>query len=258
MLIEKTIFGETIDKIQIAIDRLKHFEPPEGYYLAFSGGKDSVVIKELANMSGVKYDAHYNNTTIDPPELVKFIRQHHKDVRIEHPEEPFLKVLVHKGFPRRKNRWCCSEYKEGGGNNRFVITGIRWQESKQRSNRRMIEVCMKDKTKKFLHLIIDWSEHEVWEFIHKYNLPYCKLYDEGWKRIGCLLCPLASTKQRLIQSKLYPKYTKAFINAFRKLYNKRKTERPETIEQWNSGEEMFWQWMKSKKQSNKDQMVMFE
>lgn len=48
------------DKVQVAIDRLKAFEPPEGYYLAFSGGKDSVVIKALADMAEVKYDAHYN------------------------------------------------------------------------------------------------------------------------------------------------------------------------------------------------------
>ncbi|GAH28018.1 unnamed protein product, partial [marine sediment metagenome] len=79
MLVEKTIFGEIIDKVQTAIDRLKQFEPPEGYYLAFSGGKDSIVIKELADMAGVSYDAHYNNTTIDPPELVYFIKDIYPD-----------------------------------------------------------------------------------------------------------------------------------------------------------------------------------
>lgn len=49
-----------MDKVETAIQRLQTFEPPEGYYLAFSGGKDSVVIKSLADMAGVKYDAHYN------------------------------------------------------------------------------------------------------------------------------------------------------------------------------------------------------
>ena len=69
--------------MQVAIDRLRAFEPPEGYYLAFSGGKDSVVIKALADMAGVKYDAHYNHTSVEPPELVQFVREHHKDVEIE-------------------------------------------------------------------------------------------------------------------------------------------------------------------------------
>ena len=57
---ELTLFDGKIDKVTRSIERLKTFEPPEGYYLAFSGGKDSVVIKHLADMAGVKYDAHYN------------------------------------------------------------------------------------------------------------------------------------------------------------------------------------------------------
>lgn len=64
-----------LDKVETAIKRLQTFEPPEGYYLAFSGGKDSVVIKALADMAGVKYDAYYNNTSVDPPELIYFIRE---------------------------------------------------------------------------------------------------------------------------------------------------------------------------------------
>lgn len=63
-----------------AVERLKLFEPSEGYYLAFSGGKDSVCIKALANMAKVKYHAHYNIVGVDPPELVDFIKKHHPDV----------------------------------------------------------------------------------------------------------------------------------------------------------------------------------
>lgn len=74
------------DKVETAIKRLQTFEPPEGYYLAFSGGKDSVVIKALADMAGVKYDARYNLTSVDPPELVRFIKDEHPDVVIEVPK----------------------------------------------------------------------------------------------------------------------------------------------------------------------------
>lgn len=45
------IYG--VDKVQVAVDRLRAFEPKEGYYLCFSGGKDSSVIKALADMAGV-------------------------------------------------------------------------------------------------------------------------------------------------------------------------------------------------------------
>lgn len=50
--------GVTRDKVQIAIDRLRSFEPEEGYFLAFSGGKDSQCVYHLAKMAGVKFDAH--------------------------------------------------------------------------------------------------------------------------------------------------------------------------------------------------------
>ena len=43
MLVEQELFGER-DKVKIALGRLKYFEPEEGYYLAYSGGKDSDVI----------------------------------------------------------------------------------------------------------------------------------------------------------------------------------------------------------------------
>ena len=92
------------DKVQVAIDRLKTFEPPEGYYLAFSGGKDSVVIKALADMACVKYDAHYNLTSVDPPELVQFIKTF-DDVVIERPKDKeghqvtMWRLIVKKKMP---------------------------------------------------------------------------------------------------------------------------------------------------------------
>ena len=79
---------ELIGKVDLAMERMKAFEPKEGYYLAFSGGKDSCVLKALADMAGVKYDAHYNVTSVDPPELVRFIRQHHPDVKFDVPHKP--------------------------------------------------------------------------------------------------------------------------------------------------------------------------
>ena len=84
----KHLFGHKVDD---AIERLRGHESltnGKGFYLAFSGGKDSCAVKTLCNMAGVKYDAHYNVTTIDPPELVYFIREHHPDVRFELPEMP--------------------------------------------------------------------------------------------------------------------------------------------------------------------------
>jgi phosphoadenosine phosphosulfate reductase len=247
------------ERISIAIRRLKEFEPPEGYYLAFSGGKDSIVTKKLADLARVKYEAHYSHTTIDPPEIIYFMRKYHSDVKVDYPKKPFLQEMVERGFPDRARRWCCKEYKERGGQGRFVITGIRWAESSRRRQRKMIEFCYKDKSKKYLNVIIDWSDDEVWEFIKRHNMPYCKLYDEGWKRIGCLFCPM-SRKRRKQDVNRYPRYVSLFIKYFKKLYDRKKEKGLKSVDRWKDGEEMFWWWMASDppKRFKDDPFVLFE
>lgn len=258
MLVEQQLFG-LVDKVAIAIERLKTFEPPEGYYLCHSGGKDSVVIHALAKMSGVKFDAHHNLTTIDPPELVRFIHEHCKDVKIERPEKPFLVELVRMGFPIRQRRWCCEEYKENGGSGRVCITGIRAEESARRRRRKMVEVCYNDPTKRYVHIIFDWTERDVWEFIKSNNISYCSLYDNGWKRIGCLFCPMQGRERRLEETRLYPAYARAFIKAFEKLYALRKSQSNPSVDHWGSGEEMFWWWISGKSSRGDDaQCKMFD
>lgn len=261
MIHQLNIYGK--DKVQVAIDRLKAFEPPEGYYLAFSGGKDSVVIKALADMAEVKYDAHYNLTSVDPPELVQFIKTF-DDVKIEIPRDKDGKQITmwnlipkKKMPPTRVVRYCCKELKEMGGKGRMVITGVRWAESSNRKqnqgevtvmspkkkikeellnsgnftrtnrggvvlnndndeSRKMVEQCYKQ-SKTVVNPIIDWSTEEVWEFIKEYNIPYCKLYDEGYKRLGCIGCPMGTVESRKKDFERYPKYKQAYIRAFERM-----------------------------------------
>lgn len=145
-----------IDKVEKAVERLKLYEPPEGYYLCFSGGKDSVVIKALADMAGVKYDAHYSVTGIDPPELVQFIKDHHKDVIFEYPRYrdgtrvTMWNLIPQKTMPpTRIARYCCAYLKENGGGGRLKITGVRWAESVRRKKSHG-EVTFADKKTKAL------------------------------------------------------------------------------------------------------------
>lgn len=137
MIHQLDIYGK--DKVEKAIMRLQTYEPPEGYYLCFSGGKDSVVIKALADMAGVKYDAHYNVTSVDPPELVRFIKDYHKDVIFEYPRDKdgnritMWNLIPKKTMPpTRIVRYCCAHLKENGGKGRLKITGVRWAESTRR------------------------------------------------------------------------------------------------------------------------------
>lgn len=222
MLIENTLFGK-IDRISYAIAQLKLHEPAEGYYVSFSGGKDSCVVLDLVKRSGVKYDAHYNVTTVDPKELVKFIyEKHHDDVIMEKPEMPMWKLIEKKGImPTRIIRYCCAVYKENGGRGRnTIITGIRKQESNSRKKWSMVEPCNNRKGTQFLHIIIDWSTKDVWDYIKKYNVPYCTLYDNGWKRIGCVGCPFANPKQRKWELDKNPQIEKIWKRGCKAVFDK--------------------------------------
>lgn len=134
--------SELSEKVKTSIERLKAFEPRngEGYYLAFSGGKDSVVCKALMDMAGVKYDATYRVTSVDPPELVRFIKEKHPDVVRAIPHDKGGKPvtmwnLIPKRLmpPTRLARYCCKALKEDAGDGHKTVTGVRWAESYRRT-----------------------------------------------------------------------------------------------------------------------------
>ena len=133
--------AEPLDvKIQKAIGLLQEYQitaeryTPRGYWLAYSGGKDSDVILELAKMAKVKYHPVYNVTTIDPPELVRYIKEKHPEVEFNRPKCTLFKRMLATpvGPPSRRIRWCCADYKEAGGDSWCKILGVRAQESENR------------------------------------------------------------------------------------------------------------------------------
>ncbi len=256
------------DKVEVAIKRLQMFEPAEGYYLAFSGGKDSVVIKALADMAGVKYDAHYSVTTVDPPELVKFIRDVHPDVTFEKARyEDGTQITMWNLIPKKKMpptrivRYCCQLLKETGGEGRFKITGVRKAESSKRAKRGGLEISdnkttkrdvldpdnpeqgmthiCQNKAQRILNPIIDWTDDDVWEFIQTYNISYCSLYDDGYTRLGCIGCPMASRQQEELEK--YPAIKKSYLSAFKKMIEARKKAGLQT--EFKTAEEVMEWWI---------------
>lgn len=262
-LIENTLFGEK-NKIKIAIKRIQEFEPEEGYFLAFSGGKDSQTIYELAKMSGVKFQPFFNLTTVDPPELIYFIRKYYNDVKFNRPSISMWSLIIKKMFPpTRRIRYCCEYLKEGrisGIYNKFLITGIRWEESTRRKSRKIIERCLVKRNTTYINPIIDWTSEDIWEFIKLRKLKYCSLYDEGFKRIGCIMCPLQRTEGMLREAKRYPKYYKKYLRTFERMIKEReKNKREQMFGKWNTPEDVMSWWIYGKEhKGNPDQTVIFE
>jgi phosphoadenosine phosphosulfate reductase len=192
MALEQLEMTTRLNKVDFAIKLLREWEPAEGYYLADSGGKDSCVVRDILIKSGCKFDAHYNVSPIDPPQIYSFLKEHHSDTQWDYHARGFWKMVQQNGLPMRRSRWCCKLIKEGGGNNRLVVTGVRSSESNSRSKYEYIRTYMRGKeTKVLISPILQFNEYDVWQYIRENNLPYCSLYDEGFTRLGCVLCPFS-------------------------------------------------------------------
>jgi phosphoadenosine phosphosulfate reductase len=234
-VLDSDLFGESKD--QRSIDILRRMEPEEGYWLAFSGGKDSCVLLDLAKRSGVRYEAHYNLTTIDPPELVQFIRREHPEVVVDKPERSFwTHIREGRCLPMRQSRWCCEELKERGGAGRRVLTGVRAAESASRAKYGLVQPCNKPEAKGKILIapILHWSHDDVWTYIRRRGLAYCSLYDEGWERLGCVLCPFEMHPERAMAR--WPKLFAGLLRAVRYAYPTQagfqKFRSPEAVLDW--------------------------
>ena len=203
-----------------AILLLQTHEPKDRpYWGCFSGGKDSVVIKELAKRAGVNVEWHYNVTTIDPPELVRFIRREHPDVVFERPEKSFFKAMPIRGIPMRIGRWCCDEYKERKiyTQDTRLIMGVRADESPRRKAWKQVSRHQTTKAVVILPILF-WKEGQLWEYIRQNCIAYCCLYDEGFKRLGCVGCPMTSSQKRRVEFGRWPQYERLWKKGFKEYW----------------------------------------
>ncbi|MBI5178161.1 MAG: phosphoadenosine phosphosulfate reductase family protein [Nitrospinae bacterium] len=178
------------DKAAEAMEFLLKHEPQKGYAVKFSGGKDSIVVYDLVLRSGVRHRAFYNCTTIDPPEVAKFIRRHYPEVQWLYPHRNFFDYVMRRGLPTKVKRWCCEKLKHRVSKRTFgtkhLVVGIRAEESHTRSVRGRISE-MEGQT--IYSPIFNFDEGEVWDYIESRGLPYPSLYNEGFSRLGCVICP---------------------------------------------------------------------
>ncbi len=245
-----------------------------------SGGKDSTVCKELAARAGIPFEIMHNHTTADAPETVRFVRSEAR--RFENAGYKYsINMPTYKGQrvsmwslipmklmpPTRLVRYCCSILKENGEANRMICTGVRWDESNSRKNnrgiyetigatkaskiilnndnddkRQLFENC-KLKATRVVNPIVDWTDNDVWDFIHDAKKPINPLYEEGWHRVGCIGCPMAS-KARSREFMRWPKYKQLYIKSFNNMLLERKRKHKNgTWANGDTGEDVFNWWM---------------
>lgn len=104
-------------------------------------------------------------------------------------------------------------------------------------DRRFFENCMQ-KGKRVVNPIIDWEDEDVWDYLKTRNIEYCKLYDEGYKRLGCIGCPMSTKKIQELER--YPKFAENYKRAIARFlpkYLERRKEKGQepfrdTVEGW--------------------------
>jgi 3'-phosphoadenosine 5'-phosphosulfate sulfotransferase (PAPS reductase)/FAD synthetase len=245
--------------------------------LCYSGGKDSDVLLQLAINSGIDFEVLHNHTTIDAPETVYHIRNTFKKLELQGIkctiEKPTYKgervtmwsLIPMKMFPpTRIVRYCCTVLKERGGRNRAIATGVRRAESIARSKRGIYEDYNSDKKKKIIlnndnddkrrwfercqkqaktiiNPIVDWNDENIKDYIQSEKIDLNPLYCEGFRRVGCVGCPMAG-KHRYVEFRRYPTYKKAYIHAFDRMLSARiANEKDKT--KWQTGYDVFRWWL---------------
>lgn len=205
-------------KVDVAIKLLRSIPTDDApVEISYSGGKDSDVILELANMAGIPYRAIYKNTTIDPPGTIKHCKE--KGVEVFAPTVNFFDLVKKKGCPTRRSRFCCDYLKEYKVLDR-AVQGIRRGESVKRAKRyKEPEVCRKysKRQKAFIYLpILEWTNNDVAEFIAERGIKCHPLYYDGQgnfhveRRLGCIGCPMRSDAGKSDFLK-YPRFLKRLL-----------------------------------------------
>lgn len=273
------IEAKAIERLKCASDMsLRLFKKP--LVITYSGGKDSDVLLHLAQASGIPFEVLHNLTTADAPETVRhvydtFRRLEEKGIPCtvnKHVQPDGSHMTMWNLIPRklmpptRLVRYCCAELKEGGGKGRFIATGVRWAESTARKknrgtlevlaatgrknnfvllndndeNRRLFETCQL-KGERVVNPIIDWKEEDVLDYAAAEKIPMNPLYCEGFRRVGCIGCPMASSS-RYMEFARYPKIKMAYIRAFGRMLERRIALGKDAYS-WHSGVDVFHWWM---------------
>lgn len=213
------ILEETTVKKIIGIYQ-KYLNRVDIFHVAFSGGKDSLVLLDLVKRALPKksFVVVFGDTGMEFPDTYKLVEQVEREC--EEDETPFYVSHSHFkpceswklfGPPARVLRWCCSVHKsapqtlklrEITGKNDYVgmdFVGVRKHESASRSEYEYENFGKKQKGQYSHNSILEWTSAEVWLYIFSHNLPVNEAYKKGNSRAGCLFCPMGGGKGDYLQ-----------------------------------------------------------
>ena len=268
-----------IERMKMASDMsLRLYKQP--LVITYSGGKDSDVLLHLAGKAGIQYEVLHSLTTADAPETVWHVRDTFRRLEMAgvkctidtHRTSDGGNVTMWNLIPRklmpptRLVRYCCAELKEGGGKGRWIATGVRWAESQKRKSRGVMEALHRDKSKQLtlmndndvsrmlmekcqlkgtrtINPIIDWTESDVLDYASSEKICMNPLYECGWKRVGCIGCPLKKKKKRYAEFARYPKIKAAYVRAFDRMLDERRRRGKMDGGFGETGEDVMHWWM---------------
>lgn len=232
------------NKVAMAIRMLQDGErlalrmsPSTGYWVAFSGGKDSQVAYDLVKRACVKHAAFYSVTGNDAPESLYFMRENYPEVKWIHPKRKFFALVKSYGLPLCQRRFCCERLKERVGMGHTVVLGIRAQESAKRAKYGEVQIksrriehkgkpksrdaqwlgmvehqCIKGQDVVQVFPVYHFTEREIWDYIYENGLPINPVYQK-YGRVGCMFCPLANPDQVRAYGEANPGFKRAFLRA---------------------------------------------
>jgi phosphoadenosine phosphosulfate reductase len=225
------------------------------FHVAFSGGKDSIVLLNLVKKALPKsgFVVVFGDTGMEFPDTYDVIDKTEEQCRSE--EIAFYRATSHFkpeeswrlfGPPSRVLRWCCSVHKsvpqtlnlrEVLGKNNYVgmdFVGVRAYESAARAGYDYENYGKKQKGQYSHNSILEWSSAEVWMYIYAHDLAINETYKKGNSRAGCLFCPMGSGKSDSFRNLSYPNEIKKYTDIIRESIDDKNIESYITNGGWES------------------------